>query len=201
MTYSISCNICSVRGETAVYWGESHRTWFDRSENHKVALETGDKDYAVVKHMVNCHPGEEWDYKFALHGSWRSSMERQVMEAKLIDETPVEHLLNSKSEWGSNSIPCVVIQDQDKDNRGGTKRVPGDRATFESGPAEGQAKRRRTGETENIDRDHEPPSQHFSNLNQRTISSFLQIPMPVVSGQVIQRRTRVIQTFRNVVIA
>ena len=128
--YSISCNLCSVEGKTAIYWGESHRTWWDRSENHWMALESGDKEYAVVKHMANCHPNTQWNFKFELHGTWKSSLERQVREAMLIDGTPKEHLMNSKSEWGSNSIPRVTTgqdKDRDRDNgdgdAGGKKRI------------------------------------------------------------------------------
>ena len=45
----------------------------------------------------------------------------------MISETPPESLMNSKAEWGSNSVPRVVVQqEKDKDNnkdRGGTKRA------------------------------------------------------------------------------
>ena len=134
ITYSISCNLCTKEGEKAVYWGESHRTWWDRAENHRVALDTGDLDYAVVKHMVNKHQGAQWDYKFDLHKSWKTSLERQIMEAIKISETPPDDLMNSKSEWGNNSVPRVVVeQDRDRD-KNGTKRAvlnrdmdPGDR--------------------------------------------------------------------------
>ena len=65
-------------------------------------------------------------------------MERQIMEALKIAETPPETLMNSKSEWGNNSVPRVVVQqERDTENnrdKGGIKRTvqnrdgdPGDR--------------------------------------------------------------------------
>ena len=42
----------------------------------------------------------------------------------MIEETPQKHLMNSKSEWGNNSVPRVVVeQDGDRD-RSGIKRIP-----------------------------------------------------------------------------
>ena len=45
----------------------------------------------------------------------------------MISETPPESLMNSKAEWGSNSVPRVVVQqEKDKDSnkdRGGSKRA------------------------------------------------------------------------------
>ena len=61
------------------------------------------------------------------------------MEALKISETPPETLMNSKSEWGSNSVPWVVVEqeiDKERNSRdkSGTKRTvlnrdmdPGDR--------------------------------------------------------------------------
>ena len=55
VTYFIECAICSNEGKRSIYWGETHRTWWDRFSQHKRALETGDEMYAVVKHMMNNH--------------------------------------------------------------------------------------------------------------------------------------------------
>ena len=67
----------------------------------------------MVKHQVNDHrESEEPNFIFKVHKSFTSSLERQIREAIRIDEEPVEALMNSKSEWGLNSIPRVtVVQD------------------------------------------------------------------------------------------
>ena len=56
------------------------------------------------------------------------------MEAIKISETPPENLMNSKSEWGNNSVPRVVVEQERDRDKSGTKRTvlnrdmdPGDR--------------------------------------------------------------------------
>ena len=56
ITYQIICRHCKSQGKEAYYWGESHRTWWDRSQDHIAALRTSNESYAVVKHMKNEHP-------------------------------------------------------------------------------------------------------------------------------------------------
>ena len=68
-----------------VYWGESHRSWWDRSQEHLVALDSGNKEYATVKHMLNKHQGDPHDFKFKVDRCWRSSLQRQIMESIRID--------------------------------------------------------------------------------------------------------------------
>ena len=143
-----------------------------------MALEAGDKEYAVVKHMANCHPNTQWSFKFDLHGSWKSSLERQVREAMLIDGTPREHLMNSKSEWGNNSIPRVIIgqdKDRDRDNgdggAGGTKRIL-DREKDRAWGQNGQAKRKKIGPTENSNSDWSPNQSSSSQLQLKLTNLF-----------------------------
>ena len=93
-------------------------------------MKTGNADYAVVKHMVNKHPGEQWDFKFALHTSWKTSLERQIMEVIKIAETPHKHLMSSKSEWGSNSVPRVMIQQENDNNNREDNNNRVDRSSF-----------------------------------------------------------------------
>ena len=112
MTYSIMCLHCLEAGNTAKYWGESHRTWWDRSREHLNDLKSNNTDYAIAKHMPNCHQGMEPRFQFKADRSWKSALERQLGEALLIDNTPQEHLMNGKSEWGLNPIPRVKIENK-----------------------------------------------------------------------------------------
>ena len=82
---SITCQLCEEQSTRTVYWGESQRTWWDRFLEHQEALEKWDTNYATVKHMVNCHPGEQHRFKFKIDRTWRSSLERQLMESLRID--------------------------------------------------------------------------------------------------------------------
>ena len=46
--------------------------------------------------------------------SFRSSLERQIMESIYIDDEDPEVRLNSRSEWGANKVPRLII---DPDSR------------------------------------------------------------------------------------
>ena len=48
-------------------------------------------------------------FEFKLVGTHKTSLERQIKEALLIEHTPNENLMNSKAEWGFNAIPRVRI--------------------------------------------------------------------------------------------
>ena len=77
VTYMILCNICSKEeGRHSVYWGETHRTWWDRSREHLKALTSNDESYAIVKHMINEHPGRQPDFSYKIARSWKSSLQR-----------------------------------------------------------------------------------------------------------------------------
>ena len=47
-------------------------------------------------------------------GSYMSSTERQIREALLIQKGEYTNLMNSKSEWGTNSIPRQTVTFQDE---------------------------------------------------------------------------------------
>ena len=93
------------------YWGESHRSWHDRSEEHIKALKSGNQGNALVKHQTLHHPDETPNFQFKLHKSWKTSLQRQIQEGLLIQNTDTDLLMNSRSEWGNNGIPRIVIQD------------------------------------------------------------------------------------------
>ena len=100
VTYGIECLNCKEAGQRSVYWGESHRTWYDRSKEHSKALEKMDTNYGIVKHHMANHSDKPPKFSFQLNRSWKSSMQRQVAESILIQETPIACLINSESEWG-----------------------------------------------------------------------------------------------------
>ena len=80
------------------------------------ALKTGNLTYAIVKHHTNEHSGSIPDFTFKLHKTHKTSLERQIKEALLIEHTDNKSLMNSKSEWGFNSIPRVRIEAQNNTN-------------------------------------------------------------------------------------
>ena len=52
---------CQVKGKKKLYWGESHRSAWDRSMDHLEALRVNNDSYAVVKHWLTDHIGEKPD--------------------------------------------------------------------------------------------------------------------------------------------
>ena len=63
-----------------------------------------------MKHHTTHHNNATPNFKFKLHKSWKTSLQRQIAESLLIQETPIEHLINSKSEWGNYSIPRLTVE-------------------------------------------------------------------------------------------
>ena len=58
---------------------------------------------------------QDFDYK--IHRKWKSSLERQVGESILIEHTPLEVIINSKSEWGQGSrIPRITVRREEPDH-------------------------------------------------------------------------------------
>ena len=127
-------------GKTSVYWGESHRTWWDRSREHHQALLSGNKSYAIVKHQEIHHPESTPNFTFKLNKSWPSSLQRQIWEAMMIENTPTHELMNSRSEYGGNSIPRVSIQQfndrQDKHDRHDHNQEDPGQASTSGSPSE-----------------------------------------------------------------
>ena len=116
VTYKIVCNTCAKSGQSKIYWGESHRAWADRCQDHVDAVKSGNLAYAIVKHHHNEHGNTPPDFLYKLHRSHRTSLERQITEALLIEHTNVENIMNSRAEWGFNAIPRDRIEVQNDPN-------------------------------------------------------------------------------------
>ena len=62
--------------------------------------------------MLNHHKEEAPDFIYKLDKQWKTSLSRQIGEALCISKADPATLMNSKSEWGSNRIPRVVVEDK-----------------------------------------------------------------------------------------
>ena len=112
VTYKLTCQLCLADGKKSVYIGESHRSWWDRAANHERALRTLDEEYATVTHHLEFHPNKSPSFSFKLDKSHKSSLQRQIYEAILIQEEKCDHLLNKRGEWGMNSVPEHTTYDE-----------------------------------------------------------------------------------------
>ena len=105
--YTIFCNTCHSLGKKAHYHGESNRTLWDRSSEHWDALRRKDEKNPLRKHWVEHHNtlDEPPSFSVKVVRSCRTATERQIRESLLISKGGEDILLNSKAEWGENSIP------------------------------------------------------------------------------------------------
>ena len=140
----ITCVDCLSVETKSVYIGETHRTLGDRIGEHFSALQKQSSTSCLVKHWEEFHGGnsDPPGYSVKILGRHRSSTERQISEALAIEYGDHHNLLNSKSEWGMNSIPRQGVKFRDtlwEDRQG----VPG-RDTS------GQNKRNRVGDSDSV---------------------------------------------------
>ena len=98
IVYRITCINCASEGRTRQYLGESHRTLWDRANDHMEALKRKDQKYGVVKHWTEEHQDslEPPEYQFKLVSTHKSSLHRQIWEALEIEGADPSTLLNSK---------------------------------------------------------------------------------------------------------
>ena len=106
MVYRIECQDCHH-----IYIGETHRTMFDRISEHFEDLQNRKEDNPLVKHTLLHHGGVQPDFTCKAIRSYKTSLSCQIGEALAINGADKAKLMNSKSEFGQNSIPRVVIED------------------------------------------------------------------------------------------
>ena len=112
----IPCLLCQDKGLKAIYIGESHRTWGDRQEDHEAAITEGNLKYGIVKHLREYHAEQTPKFKYEVKQSHVSAIERQISEAIMLQQTPRDIIMNSRSEWGFNFLPQQVSTKRDQLN-------------------------------------------------------------------------------------
>ena len=111
LVYRLKCLECKKNGVNTHYIGESSRTFWDRSREHDQALKSKNTKYAVVKHWQMDHGDQDDPPKFSynLVGTYRTAIERQIMEAIAIEDETCDQILNGKGEWGTNHLPRLKL--------------------------------------------------------------------------------------------
>ena len=106
MVYKIECKECLKTGKKSVYIGESHRTLFDRSSEHEKNLRDQSTSSALYKHWQKDHQNMQDPPQFShtVLKTFKTSTERQVYEAVMIENTECDQILNSKSEYRHNAL-------------------------------------------------------------------------------------------------
>ena len=112
VTYTIQCMTCKAADRRFVYHGESSRTLYDRTCEHRDLLEKKSDESPLVKHWL-LHHGDREDppkFGFLLVGRHKSATERQLREALMIEDEDPSCLLNSKTEYGRNSVVRQTVE-------------------------------------------------------------------------------------------
>ena len=87
-------------------WGETSHTAYTRWKKHldslRTAIEKEDKadmDNGLVAHYLDCHRGEEPNFKMDVKEKFQKPMQRQIAEGVAIDRSLDTVIMNSKNEW------------------------------------------------------------------------------------------------------
>ena len=133
LVYEIWCQQCASRMEKEVeekglskeeeeaekqrlkipkYIGESSRSTYERSFEHREALRSINSNSFMVKHWMENHEHEsieEERYAMKVLKFTQTSFERQILESVIIqEEKKKSHLLNSKSEYNRCAVPRLT---------------------------------------------------------------------------------------------
>ena len=125
MTYEIDYVSCRQEGVKTVYQGESNRTLLDRANEHLANLRRQEDNSVLWKHWEHSHEDRKTapDFLFHLKGVHRTPTERQLREAIAIQYCESDILLNSKTEYGRNSL--LTLSTEEEDRRTGRQKEGG----------------------------------------------------------------------------
>ena len=87
IVYKIECRECSLTGSKVQYWGETSRSGYERSAEHKKDLEHMRGGH-METHLAEKHPNiclkdpknreAETNFKIQVHKRYKSAMDRQL---------------------------------------------------------------------------------------------------------------------------
>ena len=103
VNYEVECQRCEGN-DKAVYYGETSRNLYSRLLEHQRAnregreVEEDDEEGFMVKHMRECHDGEERDFRARVTHANRDCLSRLIREGLMIKRSH-RRVLNTKSEW------------------------------------------------------------------------------------------------------
>ena len=109
ITYDIRCGdeTCTRRN---IYNGESSYNGYTRGKEHQIDLRSKSRNSALWRHCLEVHEGEEKPFCMNVKESFKNdAMLRQITEAINIKNTPMENVMNTRSEWNMPRIPHAQI--------------------------------------------------------------------------------------------
>ena len=113
VVYTIICTLCEEEGRgMAVYYGQSGKNCYARGKKHLEDFKSGDNSHCMTIHAKVHHPNEQRmmsKFKMIPLRTYRKPLERQIKEALLINNSEVDILLNSGSEWWAGRVPRASV--------------------------------------------------------------------------------------------
>ena len=109
--YSGVCTLCADQNVVARYDGESGRSGYLRTKQHKSDIEHCRTTNAFAKHLEIYHAdqvGNTSAFKFKSEGVYKKCLDRQVREGVAITNSKCDILMNSKSEYHQPSVTRVI---------------------------------------------------------------------------------------------
>ena len=110
-------------------WGETGHNAFVRGKKHLDALKTArdkpgkaDQDNGLVTHYMDCHMGEDPQFKMDVVEQFRKPTQRQIAEGVNIHQSLDTVSMNNKNEWIQPATSRLRVSRQ---VRGGEERLPG----------------------------------------------------------------------------
>ena len=108
VTYKITCKEGCKNKD--IYQGESSYNGYTRGNEHLRKYSNNDPNSMLIQHCQVSHQGEKVNFKMDVTGSYHNdATKRQVTEGLEIERTPVNRLMNSKTEWNTPSMPACVV--------------------------------------------------------------------------------------------
>ena len=103
------------------YTGTTSRSLHQRGKEHLKGYLKGDENNALFKHSQDKHDGKFVEYEMEIVKQHFSAFSRLIHESVRINrnaKNPQISVLNSKSEWGFNKLPRLVVEkDERTDNK------------------------------------------------------------------------------------
>ena len=117
--YSAVCSLCAEKGVSAVYNGESGRSGYYRTKQHKSDIINCRTTNAFAKHLEIYHKeavGKPEVFKFKSERVYKKCLDRQVAEGVAISNSDCQILLNSRSEYHQPAVTRVTTTREVRSN-------------------------------------------------------------------------------------
>ena len=117
--YSAICKLCAEKGVNAIYNGESGRSAYFRSKQHKSDITNCRTSNALAKHLEIYHKNDVGNtdaFKFKSEKVFSKCLDRQVMEGVAITNSKCDILMNSRGEYHQPAVTRVVTTREVRSN-------------------------------------------------------------------------------------